>query len=180
MGGTIGATAEPGVGAVFTLVLPFAPAEALEAESSDGAVEDDGEFNEAPLRVLVTDDNATNRMVAELIMNSIGAVVVCAENGREAVEAVKQLPFDVVLMDLQMPVMDGLAAIRAIRQREAANGLPRVPVVVVSANVMREQRDKIDGQPAALMTLGKPIRAEELIAAVVRVIQANEAQSAAA
>ena len=131
------------------------------------------------LRVLVTDDNPTNRMVAELIMNSIGAEVVCAENGQQALDAVEQLPFDVVLMDLQMPVLDGLAAIRAIREREAAKGLPRVPVVVVSANVMREQLDE-SSAAGADDHLGKPVRAEELIAAVVRVIQANELQRDAA
>jgi CheY-like chemotaxis protein len=168
MGGSISAKTEPGVGATFTVVLPFASAQ----ESGEPAADhgDVGEACETPLRVLVTDDNPTNRMVAELIMNSIGAVVVCAENGQEAI---------VVLMDLQMPVMDGLTAIRAIRQREAAKGLPRVPVVVVSANVMREQRDE-SSAAGADDHLGKPIRAEELIAAVVRVIQASELQSDAA
>ncbi|MBV9510148.1 MAG: response regulator [Caulobacteraceae bacterium] len=180
MGGTISALARPGEGAVFTLLLPLPPA--AEATPALDAAEAEGELcdeDEAPLRVLVTDDNPTNRMVAELIMNSIGAEVVCAENGKEAVEAVEQLPFDVVLMDLQMPVMDGLAAIRAIRQRETAMGLPRVPVVVVSANVMREQRDE-SAAAGADDHLGKPFRAEELIAAVARAVQAGETQSAAA
>ena len=176
MGGGISATAQPGVGATFTVVLPLPPADAPMPESdiaSESAVESDGE---APLRVLVTDDNPTNRMVAELIMSSIGAIVVCAENGREALEAVERLPFDVVLMDLQMPVMDGLTAIKAIREREAARGLPRTPVVVVSANVMREQREE-SSAAGADDHLGKPIRADELIAAVVRAIQVNEPQS---
>lgn len=175
MGGRIGATAEPGVGAVFTLVLPLPIAADVEAQASPAACEEE----EVPLRVLVTDDNPTNRMVAELIMNSIGAEVICAENGQEALEAVEHLPFDIVLMDLQMPVMDGLTAIRAIREREAAMGLPRVPVVVVSANVMREQRDE-SAAAGADDHLGKPVRAEELIAAVVRVIQASEAEAVAA
>jgi len=174
MGGAISATARPGKGAVFTLTLPFPPAVDGEAEPADAP-----EPGAAPLRVLVTDDNATNRMVAELIMNSIGAIVVCAENGQEALDAVEQLPFDVVLMDLQMPVMDGITAIRAIREREASRGLPRMPVVVVSANVMREQREETSAAGAD-DHLGKPVRAEELIAAVVRVIQSNDLQSDAA
>jgi signal transduction histidine kinase/ActR/RegA family two-component response regulator len=174
MGGSIGATAQPGKGAVFTLTLPFPPAEPVEAEPADAP-----ETGGTPLRVLVTDDNPTNRMVAELIMNSIGAVVVCAENGQEALDAVDRLPFDVVLMDLQMPVMDGITAIRAIREREASRGLPRLPVVVVSANVMREQREETSAAGAD-DHLGKPIRAEELIAAVVRAIQSSEPESAAA
>jgi len=165
MGGSISATAEPGAGATFNLVLPLGlaetagPAEAEVGESEDGA-----------LRVLVTDDNATNRMVAELIMASIGAEVTCAENGQEAVDACEQSPFDVVLMDLQMPVMDGLTATRAIREREAARGLPRTPVVVVSANIMPEQK-AASAAAGADDHLGKPVRAEELIAAVVKAIQ---------
>ena len=165
MGGVISATAEPGVGATFTLVLPLKPAEADEpqgvrvAESESGA-----------LRVLVTDDNATNRMVAELIMASIGAEVICAENGQEAIDAFDRSPFDVVLMDLQMPVMDGLTATRTIREREAARGLPRTPVVVVSANIMPEQK-AASAAAGADEHLGKPVRAEELIATVVKVIQ---------
>jgi signal transduction histidine kinase/CheY-like chemotaxis protein len=174
MGGSISAAAVPGKGAAFTLVLPFPPATEADAEPFDAP-----EPGAEPLRVLVTDDNPTNRMVAELIMNSIGAVVVCAENGQEALDAVDRLPFDVVLMDLQMPVMDGITAIRAIREREASRGLPRLPVVVVSANVMREQREE-SSAAGADDHLGKPVRAEELIAAVVRVIQAGEPQSAAA
>jgi len=165
MGGVISATAEPGVGATFTLVLRLKPAEADEpqgvrvAESESGA-----------LRVLVTDDNATNRMVAELIMASIGAEVICAENGQEAIDAFDRSPFDVVLMDLQMPVMDGLTATRTIREREAARGLPRTPVVVVSANIMPEQK-AASAAAGADEHLGKPVRAEELIATVVKVIQ---------
>ncbi len=120
----------------------------------------------------MTDDNATNRMVAELIMTSIGAEVVCVENGQEAVEATALAHFDVVLMDLQMPVMDGLAATRAIREREAREGRPRVPVVVVSANVMRAQREA-SAAAGADEHLGKPVRAEELISSVLRVIQSH-------
>jgi len=175
MGGTISATAQPAAGAVFTLVLPLPlpprEPEAVDLSASEAAQAADSD--EGAFRVLVTDDNATNRMVAELIMTSIGAEVTCAENGQEAVDAFDQSPFDVVLMDLQMPVMDGLAATRAIREREAARGLPRTPVVVVSANIMPEQR-AASAAAGADDHLGKPVRAEELIAAVVRVIQTQD------
>jgi len=174
MGGVISASATPGRGAVFNLLLPFASVEATAPATAE-----EPQPGAAPLRVLVTDDNATNRMVAELIMNSIGAEVVCAENGQEALDAVEASAFDVVLMDLQMPVMDGITAIRAIREREASRGLPRMPVVVVSANVMREQREE-SSAAGADDHLGKPIRAEELIATVVRVLQTSEPESAAA
>jgi len=172
MGGIISATAEPGVGATFTLVLPFEPAVA--DSEPQGARASESETN--ALRVLVTDDNATNRMVAELIMASIGAEVICAENGQEAIDAFDRSPFDVVLMDLQMPVMDGLTATRTIREREAERGLPRTPVVVVSANIMPEQK-AASAAAGADEHLGKPVRAEELIATVVKVIQALQSGS---
>ena len=176
MGGTVSATAQPGAGAIFTLVLPL-PLRPLGVERDATATAPESvqpaDSEDAAFRVLVTDDNATNRRVAELIMASIGAEVICAENGQEAVDAFDQSPFDVVLMDLQMPVMDGLAATRAIREREAERGLPRTPVVVVSANIMPEQR-AASAAAGADDHLGKPVRAEELIAAVVRVIQAPD------
>ena len=176
MGGTISATAQPGAGAVFTLVLPLPLAPMDVAAANPPALEagQPADSEDAALRVLVTDDNATNRMVAELIMVSIGAEVTCAENGQEAVDAFDQSPFDVVLMDLQMPVMDGLAATRAIREREAERGLPRTPVVVVSANIMPEQR-AASAAAGADDHLGKPVRAEELIAAVVKAIRSSDA-----
>ena len=167
MGGTISATGQRGRGAAFTLVLPMVAAES--AVEAVAATYDPLSAQDQPIRVLVVDDNATNRKVAELILESMGADVACVENGREGVEAVERGAFDVVLMDLQMPVMDGLAATRAIRAREALQGLPATPVVVLSANVMREH---IEASAAAGANghLGKPIRADALIAAVTQAV----------
>ena len=167
MGGSISATGARGRGATFTLILPMTAAEPRLEEFA--AAYDPSSVSDHPIRVLVVDDNATNRKVAELILESMGADVACVENGREGVEAVERGMFDVVLMDLQMPVMDGLAATRAIRAREALQGLPATPVVVLSANVMREH---IEASTAAGANghLGKPIRAEALIAAVAQAV----------
>jgi CheY-like chemotaxis protein len=173
MGGTVVAHGQRGKGAVFTLTLPFAPAETpihAEAERAEPAELD------RVLRVLVTDDNATNRKVAELILEAIGAQVTSAENGAEAVEAVGQGRFDLILMDIQMPVMDGLTAIRRIRALEVSRGLPRTPVVVLSANSMPEQLEA-SAAAGADEHLGKPIRADDLIAAIIRVVE-HEPESA--
>jgi CheY-like chemotaxis protein len=152
MGGTVTARGRPGDGAVFTAILDLPPA----AVTMEGPA----------LRVLLADDNATNRRVVELMMASVGAEVVSVENGREAVEALEAGGFDLVLMDLQMPVMDGLAAIRAIRQIEADAGAPRLPIIVLSANASQDDL-AASSAAGADAHLGKPIRAEALFSAVV-------------
>jgi CheY-like chemotaxis protein len=127
---------------------------------------DDGEMTiKAGLRILVVDDNATNRQVAELMLAAIGAEVICAADGLEAVTASEHMPFDVILMDLQMPKMDGLTATRQIRRREQATGSARTPIVVLSANVMPEH---ISASFAAGADdhLGKPFHPDDLISAV--------------
>jgi signal transduction histidine kinase/ActR/RegA family two-component response regulator len=177
MGGMISAAGQPGVGAVFTLVLPLRV-----AETADEAPPRRPIAAAAPpgaLRVLVADDNPTNRMVAELILATMGASVATVENGRQAVEATAASPFDVVLMDLQMPEMDGLTAIRAIRAREADEGAARTPIVVLSANVMR---DHVEASAAAGADghIGKPFRAEDLITAVIGAANGERLLDAAA
>jgi signal transduction histidine kinase/ActR/RegA family two-component response regulator len=173
MGGQVSAAGKPGRGAVFTLMLPLSVAREAPAAPTP-AIDRSGR---AP-KVLVVDDNETNRKVAELILAAIGAEVVCVEDGQAAIDAVESNAFDVVLMDLQMPVMDGLTATRAIRAREAVAGSPRLPIIVLSANVMREH---IDASNAAGADdhIGKPVRAETLIAAVLQAVDGERKAVAA-
>jgi CheY-like chemotaxis protein len=125
---------------------------------------------EAPsLRVLAADDNPTNRKVVELMLGAAGAEVVSVENGADAVEAWRAGAFDLVLMDLRMPVMDGLAAIQAIRRAEAP-GLPRAPIIVISANTSPTDREA-SAQAGADRHIGKPLKAEELFAAISEVLE---------
>ncbi len=173
MGGQVSAAGKPGRGAVFTVMLPL-----VEARDAPAAVEAAVERSDRPLRILVVDDNETNRKVAELILAAIGAEVICVEDGKAAVEAVESRDLDLVLMDLQMPVMDGLSATRAIRASEADRGLPRLPIVVLSANVMREH---VEASKAAGADnhIGKPVRAEALIAAVLQAVDGERKAVAA-
>ncbi|HEX7761258.1 MAG TPA: ATP-binding protein [Caulobacteraceae bacterium] len=153
MDGEITARGRPGQGATFTVILSLPRAEAAVLGDS------------AALRVLLADDNPTNRKVVELMLDAVGAQVTSVENGREAVDALKGDNFDVVLMDLQMPVMDGLEAIRVIRHGEAQSGAPRLPIIVLSANTSDD--DFAASQAAgADAHLGKPIRAEALLSAM--------------
>lgn len=137
MGGTITAQSTPGQGSVFTVSLPLDMSNAVPvAETPRPVVRDvplDG------LRVLVADDNGTNRTVLDLMLRKCGAIVTLVEDGKAAVEAWQQGGFDVVLLDIAMPVMDGTAALAEIRKQEAERNLKRIPVVAVTANVMPDQ-----------------------------------------
>ncbi len=122
-----------------------------------------------PLRVLAADDNPTNRKVIELMLGAAGAEVVSVENGEQAVEAWRQGAFDLVLMDLRMPVMDGLDAIRAIRRTEGS-GFPRAPIIVISANTSPGDLEASEAAGAD-RHLAKPIRADALFEAISAVLE---------
>lgn len=94
------------------------------------------------LRVLVVDDHVVNQAVASAVLRKWGHAVATALDGREAVDKSGHDTFDVILMDLQMPEMDGLDATRAIRARETAQGLPRTPIIAMTARAMTEDRDR--------------------------------------
>jgi CheY-like chemotaxis protein len=128
------------------------------------------------LRVLVADDNATNRKVIELMLAAMGADPTCVEDGAQAVEAWRTGSFDAVLMDLRMPVMDGLEAIRTIRAEEAAAKRAQTPVLVLSANTSAQDHAASEAA-GANGHLGKPIDAEQLISALAAAIDAPAARA---
>jgi CheY-like chemotaxis protein/HPt (histidine-containing phosphotransfer) domain-containing protein len=110
----------------------------------------------------VADDNAINCAVAVAMLEEFGCKVVVAEDGRSAVDLAKEQRFDTVLMDCQMPGMDGYSATEAIRRDENQRGLPPTQVIALTANVMARDRDRC---VAAGMDgfLGKPFRAAQLL-----------------
>jgi signal transduction histidine kinase/DNA-binding response OmpR family regulator len=115
--------------------------------------------------LLAVDDNEINQTVALELLTELGFSVEIASNGREAVEAVQRRKFDAVLMDCQMPVMDGYQAASVIRALEAEQGLPRLPIIALTAHAIAGERDKVI---AAGMDdyLTKPIRVERLVEAL--------------
>ncbi len=129
------------------------------------------------LRVLVVEDNRINRMFAEDLLTSGGHRVAMAENGAEALKALAGEDFDVVLMDIQMPVMDGLAATRAIRSGH--DGVdPEIPVIGLSAYAMDQDRERFLG--AGLDDyITKPINIEDFFEAVGRVLRRRSETRAA-
>jgi len=132
-----------------------------------------------PLKVLAADDNPTNRKVIELMLEAAGVEVVTVENGFEAVEAWRGGGFDAVLMDLRMPVTDGLSAIRAIRSEEQAGGRPRTPTIVLSANTSPDDR-AASAAAGADGHIAKPIRVEALFGALETALAADNSVRPAA
>jgi CheY-like chemotaxis protein/HPt (histidine-containing phosphotransfer) domain-containing protein len=94
-----------------------------------------------PLRVLVAEDNPVNRKLAASILQRAGHEAILVANGKEAVDAVTRERFDVVLMDVQMPVMGGFEATRLIRELEASSGRRRTPIIAVTAHAMKGDRE---------------------------------------
>jgi CheY-like chemotaxis protein len=174
MGGQIVATSEPGKGSAFSLYLPLDPAE---APAPAGAVDEAVQGDISAMKVLVAEDHPTNRTVVSLILEPFGVALTLVEDGRQAVEAVERETFDLILMDLQMPVLDGLSAAREIRGLEAALGLPRTPIVALSANALPEH---IAEARAAGMDghLAKPMRPDDLIALLTRALEEKAAKAA--
>jgi CheY-like chemotaxis protein len=126
------------------------------------------------LRVLVAEDNPVNQKLAQHLLERRGHTPILVGNGREAVETILHDRFDLVLMDLQMPEMDGFEATASIRARERAAGAPRVAIIALTAHAMQGDRQRcldadMDGYVA------KPIKPVELFEVIDRVIAANAA-----
>jgi len=117
------------------------------------------------LRVLVVEDKPINRQVLGLILETVNARTTFAENGLEGVRAYQQEPFDVVLMDLRMPIMDGYEATREIRAVEATRRSPRTPVIVVSAHT-RPHEIEAAREAGADHHMGKPVNVPALLGAI--------------
>ncbi len=163
MGGEIQCRGEPGEGATFWFELHLASAESAEpvgAPTPDTAL--------GPLRVLLADDNVTNRRVVELILGAMDADCIAVEDGAQAVAAFEAQTFDIVLMDMMMPVMDGLTAVRALRAVESREGRGRTPVLMLTANSFPEHIAESLAAGADLH-LAKPITAASLIEAIATV-----------
>ncbi|MDP1524361.1 MAG: PhnD/SsuA/transferrin family substrate-binding protein [Rhodocyclaceae bacterium] len=143
MGGDVGFTSEAGKGSRFWFRICATVVGDDEESRHNARSASDAESSACKLagRVLVVEDNAVNRKVIEALLTRLGVSVRCVENGQLAVEALAagEAP-DLVLMDMQMPVMDGLTATRAIRRQEGAARTPRLPIVALTAGAFEDDR----------------------------------------
>lgn len=171
LGGRLGVRANAPRGAVFW--FDFTAERAAPARTASPAVPVPA--SPTALRVLAAEDHPANRTLLGLLLQPFGVDLTLVENGREAVEALRASTFDLVLMDAMMPVMDGVEAVMAIRVEEAADGRPRAPIQMLTANVFEEDMARYLGAGADGV-LRKPIE----IAALQRVLlEAGEMAEAA-
>lgn len=164
----------PGKGSAFILTIPVAhtpPSSADHPAPVEGLVGRSAIASEpGELSVLVVDDHRVNRELLKLTLMPSGARVVTAENGAEACELWTADRFDLVVMDLQMPVMDGLTAIRRIRTAEKSHGSGRTPIVVFTANATNEQ-ERASFSAGADHFLTKPLAPSVLMVAFQKILQ---------
>ena len=163
MGGSIDARAVLGRGATFQVDLPLERVRAVE----DEVLDDEEEVSLEGLRVLVAEDHPTNRKVVEVILGPFDVDLTMVEDGQAALDAFTPGAFDAILMDMQMPVMDGLTATRLIREREAAAGVPPSLLIMLTANAMEEHVSASKAVGADLH-LAKPVRPAQLLEALAR------------
>ncbi|KVM74869.1 hybrid sensor histidine kinase/response regulator [Burkholderia stagnalis] len=133
------------IASVMRVTPPRLPSEAApaDADADAGAVPEDGPpYGAAPARVLLVEDNPVNQQIALAMLEDTGYAVEVAENGREALDRLLEERFDVVLMDCQMPLMDGFEATQWLRLREAETGAARLPVIALTANAISGDRER--------------------------------------
>lgn len=175
MGGELTGEGRPGQGAEFVLRLPLpmasAPVAAAEPEAPGF-----GE-GERPRRVLLAEDNPINQKVVQAILGGLVELTAVGD-GRAAVEAARREAFDIILMDTHMPEMDGLSAIRAIREMERRRGALRTPIVSLTADAL-PQHVQAAMAAGADLHLAKPITAESLIRSLEAVRRAGHADEQA-
>jgi signal transduction histidine kinase/AmiR/NasT family two-component response regulator len=185
MGGELLVKSEVGVGSTFTCLVPLQAVSATLdepenlAESGKSADGNASTLQDTPpasaLKLLVAEDNPTNQLVLQALLSSYEIELVFTQNGLEALEAWQAERYDAILMDMQMPVMDGVTAIRAIRAQEIRENRPRTPIVSLTANALQHQIDaQIDAGADAHAP--KPIHLPSLLAAIDAAISLCELQ----
>ncbi|HEY1751866.1 MAG TPA: ATP-binding protein [Caulobacteraceae bacterium] len=178
MGGEISVRSDIGKGSTFLVTLPLTQVGEALAPAFVAPPAPAPQSELPKVRVLAAEDNSVNQLVLKTLLHQIGVDPLVVENGEEAVQAWKDAAWDVILMDMQMPVMDGLTATRRIREAEAAMGRVRTPIIALTANAMSHQIQQclaagMDGHVA------KPIEAVRLFGALEAALEAAEEPAAA-
>jgi|GEM_PF-1730230 signal transduction histidine kinase/FixJ family two-component response regulator len=174
MNGNIEVESELGKGSIFTLVMTSQLGKIPEQTNAAEFVQsNDCEENPTELRILAAEDNANNRLVLKMFLEQVGVSPTFVENGQLALEAWKSQEFDVILMDVQMPIMSGSEATIEIRKLEKETNRRRTPIIALTANAMTHHVQEClkSGMDAHV---AKPIRPELLFAAIDRFVSGGD------
>jgi signal transduction histidine kinase/CheY-like chemotaxis protein len=165
MGGDVAVESVLGQGSCFTLRVPLPRVGEAKSPVALAPAPPSVELRPVALRVLAAEDNSVNQLVLKTLLHQLGVEPTVVDNGQAALDAWEAQAWDVILMDIQMPVMDGLSAAAAIRAREAETGRARTPIVALTANAMSHQ---VEQYLAAGMDshVAKPIEAAALFEAL--------------
>ncbi|MFZ3005188.1 MAG: ATP-binding protein [Phenylobacterium sp.] len=175
MGGDIEAASAPGQGSVFTVRLPLtrigdAHGQAVRDDSFEAPPLRDG----SALRILAAEDNPMNQLVLRTLLAQVGIEVTCVDNGELAVAAAASGDWDAILMDVQMPVMDGPTATRLIREWEQADSRRRTPIIALTANAMAHHAAEYVAAGMDVL-VPKPLELERLLIAIQTVLDEADA-----
>ncbi|MBF0611902.1 MAG: response regulator [Magnetococcales bacterium] len=162
MGGEIWVESQPGKGSVFHTLLPLRPA-SVELKVSGGETVQEGDSLDQPisLRILLVEDSEDNQLLIRTFLRKTKHQLTVAGDGLEAINLVEKELFDLVLMDVQMPIMDGYSATRAIRAREESLQLPRVPIIALTAHALEGEAAR-SREAGCDYYLSKPIKKQKL------------------
>ena len=179
MGGEIRVESRPGEGATFAVDLPLPRLASVPTKPAPSAAKKQPTAEAGALRVLAAEDNPMNQLVLRTLLEQIGVAPVMVSTGRQAVDAWAGEPWDLILMDVQMPEMDGPTATGVIRARERAEGRARTPIVALTANVMAHQISEYlhSGMDDFV---AKPIEAARLYTVIQATLEKQSAAPAAA
>jgi PAS domain S-box-containing protein len=168
MGGRINASSAPGQGSTFTVSLPL-PYAGGAADTPAAAVADRAPEASRALRVLCAEDNSVNQLVLKTLLHQVGVEPVIVADGLQLIEAWRREAWDILLVDVQMPVLDGPGAVQRIRAEEAISGARRTPIIALTANAMAHQAaEYLAGGMDAVV--GKPIEIGQLFETIEQLL----------
>lgn len=159
MSGGVRVRSKPGRGTLFVLDLPMDPSGEITRESESRVEALDRLYG---ARILLAEDNLVNQQVVQALLSGFGCQIDVAENGQEAVDLWSAHAYDLIMMDMQMPIMDGVEAIRSIRRGEQQREVSRLPIAMLTANASSNHRD-LASRAGADVVIPKPLSADHLI-----------------